>query len=367
MDAIEQLEMLSQEQHRRYFDLFGSTPVDGGGFGDLSSYARTLSQGTNDTRAQIIGARFSTAVVASYSVATQADHLVLDATARSHGTWASITDESRRINFEGARAIDANARLEASEVGAIPDPNSPAGQAQILSRINDHQAKAAALVEQAATAEQALGARAAAAGEQGSTPRIRAVDQHTFKQDPPPPPPPKPPVEGLPPEGVRPPVEGPLTEGPASRPSAVARGGRSLYDQHGGEWRYYPGDEWQHNPHWDYKPRPGPGSDWENVPIGGLPPVSGPSIISGLPPWLLNPNAPAPPGVIGPPQNPLLAPFPGATMPAPPPASSPPPAPSLIPHISPPHIDVPPPSPAETEVAGGGLLLLLLLGAVAIA
>ncbi|OOK65190.1 hypothetical protein BZL29_7696 [Mycobacterium kansasii] len=183
---MEQLEMLSQEQHRRYFELFGSSPVDGVGFGDLSSYARTLSQQTQDTRSEVIGIRFSTAVAAPYAAATQADHVTLDAAARSHATWASIADESRRINLEGARAIDANARVEASEVAAIPDPNSPAGQAAILARINDHQAKAASLVEQAVTAEQALGARAAAAGEQGPTPRVRAVDHHTFKQEPPP-------------------------------------------------------------------------------------------------------------------------------------------------------------------------------------
>jgi hypothetical protein len=200
-------------------------------------------------------------------------------------------------------------------------------------------------------------------------PHIQAVDR-TWKQDPaPPPPPPKPPVEGIPPAGLRPPVDGPLTEGPASKPSRAAKGGRSLYDQHGGEWRYFPGDR-RHNPHWDYKPRPGPGSKWGNVGIGGLPPlkdVPDPSIISGLPPWLVNPAAPAPPGVVGPPQNPLLAPFPGATMPAPPPASAPPPGPSLIPHINMPHIDVPAPSPGEGELAGGGLLALLLLGAVALA
>jgi hypothetical protein len=84
-----------------------------------------------------------------------------------------------------------------------------------------------------------------------------------------------------------------------------------------------------------------------------------------LPPWLLNPTAA--PGVVGPPQNPLLTPFPGVTMPAPPPASVPAPGPSLIPHITMPHIDVPPPSPGEGALAGGGLLALLLLGAVALA
>ena len=32
-----------------------------------------------------------------------------------------------------------------------------------------------------------------------------------------------------------------MCEGPASRPSEVAQGGRSLWDESGGEWRYYPG------------------------------------------------------------------------------------------------------------------------------
>ena len=85
-------------------------------------------------------------------------------------------------------------------------------------------------------------------------------------------PPPGPRVEGLPPEGVYPPVDRPLTEGPASRPSRAAKGGRSLYDQHGGEWRYYPGNDFKGQyPHWDYKPHPGPGSKWDNIPIGDLP------------------------------------------------------------------------------------------------
>ena len=93
------------------------------------------------------------------------------------------------------------------------------------------------------------------------------------------------------------------------------KGGQSLWDEHGGEWRYFPGDNW-HNPHWDYNGHVNPNSPWGNIPIGGLPPRIGeaPPIVSGLPPWL---QAPAAPGVPGPPQNPLLAPFPGAVMPAP--------------------------------------------------
>jgi hypothetical protein len=103
---------------------------------------------------------------------------------------------------------------------------------------------------------------------------------------------PQPPARGLPPEGVDPPVDGPLTPGPASRPSEAGKGGQSLWDKDGGEWRYFPGDKW-HNPHWDYNGHGNPKSPWDNIPINGLPPRIGeaPPIISGLPPWLLKPRS----------------------------------------------------------------------------
>jgi hypothetical protein len=201
-------------------------------------------------------------------------------------------------------------------------------------------------------------------------PNVQMVDDHTFKEDgggEPPPEPPAPPARGLPPEGVHPPVDGPLTQGPASRPSEVGKGGQSLWDEHGGEWRYFPGDKW-HNPHWDYNGHGNPNSPWGNIPVNGLPPRIGqaPPIVSGLPPWLLSPAAP---GVPGPPQNPLLAPFPGAGMPTHAPAPDPAPGPGLMPHI-----DLPAPSPGdlqtaggETAVVGGGAALLLILGALALA
>lgn len=76
---------------------------------------------------------------------------------------------------------------------------------------------------------------------------------------------------GLPPNGERPPVNGDLEVRPASRPSEVAKGGESLWDEYGGEWRYYPEDKY-HNPHWDYNPHDAPNSRWQNIPIGSLPP-----------------------------------------------------------------------------------------------
>jgi hypothetical protein len=96
---------------------------------------------------------------------------------------------------------------------------------------------------------------------------IQLVDNKTWKQDPPPPRP----HPGLPPEGVRPPVEGELTPGPASQSRARRFGGESLWDEKGGEWRYFPGDKYR-NPHWDYNPHDRNNPEWENIPIGGLPP-----------------------------------------------------------------------------------------------
>ena len=78
-------------------------------------------------------------------------------------------------------------------------------------------------------------------------------------------------IRGLPPEGVAPPAEGEVKPGPASRPSERDKGGQSLWDDKGGEWRYSPEDKW-HNPHWDYNPHDKPSSPWQNVPIGPLPP-----------------------------------------------------------------------------------------------
>jgi RHS repeat-associated protein len=80
-------------------------------------------------------------------------------------------------------------------------------------------------------------------------------------------------TRGLPPEGVQPPIPDAdqCKPGPASRPSEADKGGESLWDPRGGEWRLHPGNRW-HNPHWDYNSHT-PGSRWENIPHGDLPPV----------------------------------------------------------------------------------------------
>jgi hypothetical protein len=180
------------------------------------------------------------------------------------------------------------------------------------------------------------------------------------------PPPPPPPVRGRAPEGVHPPVEGPLTPGPPSKAREQRKGAEHLWDDQGGEWRYHPEDS-SHNPHWDYKP-PGKNTEWQQIPIGGLPPMKGgvdPSLIAKLPPWMQNLLAP---GVPGGPQNPLLAPYPGATMPAPPPTSAyvPPPDSGFFPPIDMPDLD---PGSAMPIAGGevvviGGMLVLVIAGLI---
>ncbi len=79
---------------------------------------------------------------------------------------------------------------------------------------------------------------------------------------------------GLPPEGIVPPAPNPneLKVDAASRSSERAKGGLSLWDTEGGEWRYASADKWR-NPHWDYNPwNQGPNTPWQNIPIGNLPP-----------------------------------------------------------------------------------------------
>jgi hypothetical protein len=106
---------------------------------------------------------------------------------------------------------------------------------------------------------------------------------------------PRPPVPapGLPPDGVHPPVGGNLSVGPASRPSDASQGGRSLWDDKGGEWRYFPGDKY-HNPHWDYNAHDRKFSPWDNVQIGDLPPHTPEAAPKGGAPTPA-PSTPSPP------------------------------------------------------------------------
>jgi hypothetical protein len=209
--------------------------------------------------------------------------------------YASATPAERTARLAQAQALATDTRAKAIELVAVDQ--------QFASQI----VSAATGLGDLVIAE--------APAQDGRDNTVQAVD---FREAPPPPGTPEPPPHrGLPPEGVDPPVAGDLNPGPASRPSEAGKGGQSLWDEKGGEWRYFPGDKY-HNPHWDFNPHNAPNSPWDNVPIGDRPPVKGNPIITGLPPWL---EIPAAPGVAGPPQNPLLAPFPGTDMPSPAPSA----------------------------------------------
>ncbi|MBV8182836.1 MAG: hypothetical protein JO045_29395 [Mycobacterium sp.] len=167
---------------------------------------------------------------------------------------------------------------------------------------------------------------------------IRLVDNKTWKQDPPPPPQ----EPGLPPEGVRPPVPGKLTPGPPSRPSEQRRGRQHLWDENGGEWRYHPDDRW-HNPHWDYNPHNTPNSRWDEIPIGGMPPLKGTP----------NPAIPSMPNA--PPQ------FPPMDVPDPPPE----PTPIYTPPPGGPIISLPPISHDDAAKAGAATGITGIAGILA--
>jgi hypothetical protein len=130
--------------------------------------------------------------------------------------------------------------------------------------------------------------------------RVLAAGWQPWKQGPndspaPPAPSPSPQIRGLPPDGVAPPITGTLTPGLASRPSEQRKGGQSLWDERGGEWRYYPGNKY-HHPHWDYNPHDGPNARWQNIPIDNLPPVKGaPAPVEAAPPRPAVPAAPPEP------------------------------------------------------------------------
>lgn len=183
--AIEQLIVDSQEQHRRYYELFGQAPIDGQGWDQLSGRIRAISAHVEDTRRRVLALDFSTAVSSTFGESTRSDHVTFDDTATTTDTAARVTDSSARVNVEGANAIAANARAEAAEIAAVPDPQSPAGQATILAIIAKYQAKSATTVTQSAAAEHTLAQRAAsgAGSPAPNDSHIQLVD-HTFRESP---------------------------------------------------------------------------------------------------------------------------------------------------------------------------------------
>src|ERR1700754_144912 len=96
-----------------------------------------------------------------YGIATRGDHLPLDLFGGAAGAGGAATDHSADVNINGSNDIAANAEAEAREIAAVPDPQSPAGQAAILAIIQKYQARSAGTVEGAAADQQTNGARAA--------------------------------------------------------------------------------------------------------------------------------------------------------------------------------------------------------------
>ncbi|OCB20049.1 hypothetical protein [Mycobacterium intracellulare] len=192
MASLDAFVAASQEQHRRYFEMFGVNPEGGDGLRALSwaIHASTVPR-VQDIRHEVIGLGFSTAVLRSYIAATSADHIPLERAATMLDAGAEAGDTSRRINIDGAAKILANSRMEAAEVAAVPDPDSPAGQAAIVGIVSKYQASSAAVMEESAAAEQAAGRKAMNAGsggEDGLPPDhggIEAVDYTTQPLAPP--------------------------------------------------------------------------------------------------------------------------------------------------------------------------------------
>ncbi|MBI2699706.1 MULTISPECIES: hypothetical protein [Mycobacterium] len=62
MSAIDALVAASQEQHRRYYELFGANPVRGDGLRELAAFSHDVGQQARDIREQVLALHFSTAI-----------------------------------------------------------------------------------------------------------------------------------------------------------------------------------------------------------------------------------------------------------------------------------------------------------------
>lgn len=158
---IEQVVEASQQQHRTYYGLYGQSPASGSGLRDLGGYSRRLSADALDVRHSVQGMDFSTYVGSGFSRDTGRDHLPADKFGGAADDAGNAADTSAQINADGSNQIASNANAEAAEIAAVPDPQSPAGQAQILAIIQKYQAKSAGTVEGSTTSEQTAGAKAA--------------------------------------------------------------------------------------------------------------------------------------------------------------------------------------------------------------
>ncbi len=332
----------------------GSRGIQWEGSGADSAQSRALSD-SGKVRAAADGLRISS-TIARHAAAELADlrRQVLNAVGEAHAQGFAVGEDlSVRDKLASSTLTEAAERL------ALARAFSSEIQARAVELVNVDREHASQIVSAATSLGELVFTESPTEDPQGGT--FQAVD---FSESPEPSEPAAPqPPRGLPPEGVQPPIGGQLAPGPASRPSEERKGGQSLWDENGGEWRYFPGDRY-HNPHWDFNPHDAPHSPWENVPIGNLPPVKGNSVVGDIAPWLESPSTTDVPGST---QNPLLAPYPGAQLPTASPSVS---LPDSAPVDLAPDVSIPSPNPGDLEsagaagtgvVAGGGLLALLYM------
>jgi len=63
MSAIDALVQESQEQHRRYYELFGHSPASGDGLRDLGVQSKACAEQARDIRQEVLASNFSTEVL----------------------------------------------------------------------------------------------------------------------------------------------------------------------------------------------------------------------------------------------------------------------------------------------------------------
>lgn len=63
MSPIEAVAMESQEQHRRYHELYGQNPVRGDGLRDIANLSRAVAAEVRELRQDVIALDFSTQVL----------------------------------------------------------------------------------------------------------------------------------------------------------------------------------------------------------------------------------------------------------------------------------------------------------------
>jgi hypothetical protein len=159
--AVDDVEEQSQQQHQRFYNLFGANPATGEGFTDVGNLGRQVGDQSQQARSGVVGSNFSASVVPALAGATTTDHVPFTDYARTAATASEVSDASARVNIRGAADVLANSRNESAQFAAIPDRNSPEGMLAALNTISNNQAKSLDTVQQSATTEQQLGQRAA--------------------------------------------------------------------------------------------------------------------------------------------------------------------------------------------------------------